>query len=210
MSATLRNQTSPVEASARLTGMLGLILIAGLFIEGVTLVSIRHLVVVHILVGLLLVPATLLKLGSVGFRFAAYYTRHPEFRRAGPPAPVLRLMGPVVVISTVSLFVSGVWLAVTGPGRPSLAAGIHKASFVIWFGSMSIHVLGHLRELPGMALGDWLTRTGRRVVVTGRTLMPVRGAAGRVAAVGVAIGLGIVVTILSSGIAHPWHQWGGG
>ncbi len=199
-----------VEASARLTGMLGLILMVGLLVEGVTLLSIRHLVVVHIIVGLLLVPATLLKLGSVWFRFASYYAHHPEFRRAGPPSPLLRLMGPVVVASTVLLFASGIWLAAIGPGKPTLAAAIHKASFVIWFGAMSVHVLGHLRELPRTAFGDWITRGGRRVVMAGHALTPVRGTLGRAVAVVSAVGLGIALTIASGKIAQPWHLWGGG
>ena len=35
----------------------------------------------------------------------------------------------------------------------------HKASFVLWFGAMAIHVLGHFLETPRLAGADY----GRRV-----------------------------------------------
>jgi len=40
---------------------------------------------------------------------------------------------------------------------------VHKASFVLWFGAMTIHVLGHLGEVFRLAPRDWLTRTRRDV-----------------------------------------------
>ena len=47
---------------------------------------------------------------------------------------------------------SGVALAVVG--HHSWIYGIHKGSFIIWFGTMSVHVLGHLRSMPSLALRD--------------------------------------------------------
>ncbi len=40
---------------------------------------------------------------------------------------------------------------------------MHKASFVLWFGAMTIHVLGHLGEVFRLAPRDWLRRTRRDV-----------------------------------------------
>jgi H+/Cl- antiporter ClcA len=40
---------------------------------------------------------------------------------------------------------------------------VHKASFVLWFGAMTIHVLGHLGEVFRLAPRDWLRRTRRDV-----------------------------------------------
>ena len=198
-----------VQASARLTGLTGLVLLVGLFVEGLTLVSIHQMIAVHIIVGMLLIPPTLLKLGSVSVRFVAYYKGDPAFRKAGPPQPILRILGPIVVASTVVLFASGIWLTVSGPvgGLGSLASGLHKASFVIWFGSMSIHVLGHLREIPKTAFADWLTRTGRTVTTYGSKIVPVRGSRARMIAVAVSIVAGLVITILTSGMAGPWGSF---
>jgi hypothetical protein len=52
------------------------------------------------------------------------------------------------------------------PGGPSwlpLLLKVHKASFVLWFGAMTIHVLGHLGEVFRLAPRDWLRRTRRDV-----------------------------------------------
>jgi hypothetical protein len=46
----------------------------------------------------------LLKLASTGYRFARYYTANPAYRRKGPPATPMRLLAPLVVISTVVVF----------------------------------------------------------------------------------------------------------
>ena len=45
---------------------------------------------------------------------------------------------------------------------------MHKASFVLWFLAMTVHVLGHLAEVARLAPGDWLRRTRRDVRGAGR------------------------------------------
>ena len=76
---------------------------------------------------------------------------------------LLRLLGPVVVILTVVLLASGVGLLLVGHSWLPLLLKVHKASFVLWFGAMTIHVLGHLGEVFRLAPGDWLRRTRRDV-----------------------------------------------
>jgi hypothetical protein len=76
---------------------------------------------------------------------------------------LLRLLGPVVVILTVVLLASGVGLLLVGPSWLLLLLKVHKASFVLWFGVMTIHVLGHLGEVFRLAPRDWLRRTRRDV-----------------------------------------------
>ena len=44
-------------------------------------------------------------------------------------------------------------LAVLHPQRGRVLAA-HKACFVVWFGAMSVHVLGHVLKLPGLARAD--------------------------------------------------------
>jgi hypothetical protein len=46
---------------------------------------------------------------------------------------------------------------------PPLLLKVHKASFVLWFGAMTIHVLGHLGEVFRLAPSDWLRRSRRDV-----------------------------------------------
>jgi hypothetical protein len=57
------------------------------------------------------------------------------------------LVAPVVVVSTVFLFGTGVALLAVDETQGTLV-GLHKASFVVWLVATSIHVLAHLMELP--------------------------------------------------------------
>jgi hypothetical protein len=47
------------------------------------------------------------------------------------------------------------------PWRQTLLT-LHKVSFVLWFGAMTIHVLGHLTETTRLAPRDWVGRISRR------------------------------------------------
>jgi hypothetical protein len=67
------------------------------------------------------------------------------------------LAGPFVVLLTTVVFATGIGLGIRGPGHDELLL-LHKASFVLWFGVTTIHVLGHLLETPRLAIADW-TRT---------------------------------------------------
>src|SRR5438128_4242383 len=102
----------------------------------------------HIFVGVLVVPVVALKLGSTGYRFVRYYTGRPDYVQAGPPHLLLRLLGPVVVVSTIALLATGIALVVVGPAG-GLMLGLHKASFVVWLGALGAHVLGHLGRVRG-------------------------------------------------------------
>jgi hypothetical protein len=79
---------------------------------GVTVLSVRRLLPEHLLLGFLLIPPLALKMASTGYRFGRYYNADPESRRAGPPQLLMRLIAPIVVISTVAIFATGIelWL----------------------------------------------------------------------------------------------------
>ena len=100
---------------------------------------------------------------AFGWRFARYYRGDPAYRRKGAPPLLLRLLGPAVVILTVVLLASGVGLLLVGPSWLPLLLKVHKASFVLWFGAMTIHVLSHLGEVFRLAPRDWVRRTRRDV-----------------------------------------------
>jgi hypothetical protein len=156
-----------VESNARLTGNLAAILLVLLAAEGLTIASIHRLLTLHVFIGMLLVPPVLLKIGTTGWRFARYYRGDPEYRRKGPPPLILRLLGPAVVILTVVLFASGILLIFTSRSLRSGLLFVHKASFVLWFGAMTIHVIGHLVDTARLAPLDWGRRTRRDVAHAG-------------------------------------------
>lgn len=152
-----------VEGNARLTGSNSALLLALLAVEGATILSIRSLLGPHVFVGMLLIPPVALKVGSTVYRFLRYYQGAPPYRRKGPPPWALRLLGPAVVVLTVTVLASGVGLMlVAEPWRHRLLA-LHKVSFVLWFGAMTIHVLGHLTDTARLAPRDWISTAGRRL-----------------------------------------------
>ncbi|MBO0684712.1 MAG: hypothetical protein J2P45_16280 [Candidatus Dormibacteraeota bacterium] len=174
-----------VEGNARLTGLAAVVLLVLLAAEGVTVLRIGRLLSPHIFIGILLVPLVVLKLGSTGYRFVRYYTGDPDYRRAGPPSPLLRLVGPVVVLSTVVLFASGIELWLFGARFGLLWVTAHKLGFVVWFCAMTVHVLGHLERAPRLAVRDL------------RPASRLRGAVSRRSALGAALLLGVVLALAS-------------
>ena len=42
-------------------------------------------------------------------------------------------------------------LALYRPWRPGYGCWLHKASFVLWFGAMTVHVLAYVWRLPHLA-----------------------------------------------------------
>lgn len=189
-----RDRTGGAEGNARLTASTAVVLLVLLAAEGATLLSLRSLVSVHIFIGMLLLPPVALKLASTGWRFLRYYGGARAYRLAGAPIMLLRALGPVVVLSTLALFASGVALAVAGPQR-GIVLGLHKASFVIWFGSMAVHVLGHLFHLPRLAGPDWSARPRlggarmRRVLLVGSLVA------------------GVVLAAATLPLAGPWTSF---
>jgi len=189
-----------VQANARLTASNAAVLLALLAAEGVTILRIRQLVSPHVFLGMLLIPPVLVKIGSTGYRFARYYLGAPAYRRKGPPPPLLRLLGPAVVVLTVVLFASGAALLLAGPAWSSRLLFIHKASFVLWFFAMAVHVLGHLAEVARLAPRDWLRRTRRDVAGAGARQWLIAGSLVAGALLGLAM-LGRVAAWLAT--AHP-------
>lgn len=158
-----RRGDAGVESNSRLTAATAAVLLVLLFVEGVTILGVRQHLAIHVFVGMLLIPPVLVKMGSTGWRFTRYYLRWPAYRRKGPPPALLRLLGPVVVVLTVVLFASGVALTLLPHSGASQLLFIHKASFVLWFGAMAIHVLGHLSETARLAPLDFVHRTRSQV-----------------------------------------------
>jgi len=190
------------DGNARLTGAAGLVLLVVLFVEGVTILEVRQLITLHIFVGLLLIPPTALKLGSTTYRFVRYYTKSPSYVRHGPPPPLLRWSAPLLILFTGAVLLSGVALMVVGPDRPGRLLSVHKASFVIWFALMALHVLGHLKDAVVFSRRDWWPRADRAASRGPRGKGRRRG----LVALSVVVGLALAVALLP--VASPWTTRG--
>jgi hypothetical protein len=178
-----------VAGNGRLTAALGALLLVMLAAEGATIPFIGQLREEHILIGMLLLGPVAAKLASTGYRFARYYLGAPAYVRKGPPQIALRLLAPGVVFTTVALFGTGVALLLIGPNDQLVF--LHKVSFIAWFALMTVHVLGHVLELPGPAFADW---RGPRL----------QGAGLRLAAVAAALAIGAGLALLSFSAAGSW------
>lgn len=152
------------DGNERLTSVNAMLLLLLLAAEGVTILSVRQLITPHIVIGLVLVGPVLLKCASTMHRFWRYYTGNPAYVQKGPPVLLLRVMGPVVVASSLAVIGTGIGLLAVRPGDGPVLF-LHKASFVIWFGAMAIHVLGHLWQAGRSTAAEYRrmpTRAARR------------------------------------------------
>jgi len=199
----LKPGTGGPAGNARLAAWTGMVLLVLLAVEGVTLIDVRGFITWHIVVGSLLVPPALLKVAVTGWRMLSYYAGNRAYRVAGPPPLLMRLLAPLVVVSTLALLGTGIAVGVVGPqsGGASLwgtAASLlffHQASFAVWVVATSLHVLGRL--VPAAR------------IITGRAASVVEGSALRgLALLGVLAAAVWVVTIVLANSAG-WQHVGG-
>jgi hypothetical protein len=214
----------PVEAgsggpagNARLTAWTGLVLLVLFLVELVTLLDLRGLISWHVVIGVLLVPPALLKTATTGWRIVRYYTKNPSYRRAGPPPMLLRVLGPLVVVSTLAVLGSGLALIALGPdgsrtvlfsvlGQRVDVVTVHQATFIVWAVATGLHTLG--RIIPALRIVGNGQKAGFRV--PGRwsraTVLPVTLL---VAGVAAALVLGASTPWLTGGLQHrPDHYRG--
>jgi hypothetical protein len=147
--------------NAQLTAWTGLLLLALIIVELVTLLDVRGLLSWHVVVGVLITALAALKIASTGWRIVRYYTGNRPYHQAGPPPLLLRILGPLVIAATVAVLGSGLWLIVEGPesSRQSSATflgqrldwlSIHQASFLVFAVVAGLHVIARL--VPSVVL----------------------------------------------------------
>lgn len=192
-------QGDGVEANARLTASVAVVLFVLLAAEGVTILRIGPLLTPHVFIGMLLIPPVVLKIGSTTWRFARYYLGSPVYRRKGPPPIVLRLLGPVLVTLTLIVFASGIALLFTPTAWHSRMLFVHKASFILWIAAMAIHVVGHLLDTARLAPRDWMRRTRREV----------RGAGLRQWSIAASLVVGLLLAFITVPEVGRWLVTGG-
>ncbi len=203
----------------RLTTFTGIVLLVLLAIIGVTLLRLRSLLWVHLFVGMLLIGPVVLKLASSGYRFVRYYTTNPRYRRKGPPPTVLRLIAPIVVLSTIVVLLSGVVLLFVGPSSRATLLPIHKISFIVWVAFTALHVLGHLPEVASaLGLGEQAALRADVLAIGSHAGEPSAwedpagaiagraGRAGRALSLGGALAAGTVLAVVVIPQFGPWIQ----
>lgn len=149
--------------NARLTAWAGLVLLALFVVECATLLALRQTLGVHIVVGTALIPLVVVKTASTAWRMVRYYAGGAAYRQGGPPPLLLRLLGPLVVLTAFAVVGSGLALIPLGAAtyRPLLtvagqqidALTVHKLCFVAWFGVVGVHTLARLVPATQLVAG---------------------------------------------------------
>jgi hypothetical protein len=179
----------------RLTGAVGLLVIAPILVEIATvLLGVHTFMSWHVFVGLALIPAVLLKLATTGWRFGRYYSRSRDYVAHGPPQMAMRLLAPLLVVATVVLFGSGVAMGLLHGHALEIARRLHGPASVIWLLLLGLHVLVYL--------GRALRSTADDVLPADRT--PVRGKTSRLYALATAVVCGLV---LGGALVPAQHRW---
>ena len=153
-------RTGGPAGNARMTAWLGLALLVLFVVELVTLLQLHQMISVHLVVGAALVPLLMMKTATTGWRILRYYLGSAEYRAAGPPPLLLRVLGPFVVLT--GLAVLGTGLALIALGRDGSrqpwslagfqydAVALHKLAFAAWLVATGVHVLA--RTVPAWQL----------------------------------------------------------
>jgi hypothetical protein len=207
------------EGNERLTATTGAVLLILLAVECYTIFRIGRLLTLHVFLGMLLLGPVTLKAASVIYRFARYYTGSAPYRRKGPPTPLLRVIGPVIVLLTACVFGSGIMLAVTGPsyGGPGGWLQVHRISFIAWAFFIAIHVLAYVWRLPRLLVAEargasvpegetgGYPGAGQRA----RQAMEVLGGRGlRLALLIASLLAGLVIALLTVHLVGKWEPFG--
>jgi hypothetical protein len=192
----LEQTQAGVIGNERLTALVSFVLLVLIIVELVTSAFLRLWLPTHTVVGVLLAGPLLVKMGSTGWRFLRYYTRAPAYVRRGPPFLVLRVLGPMLLITTVVMVGSGIGLVVVGPIQVFLLT--HVFSALVWLPLIVVHSVAHLLQVPSRLADDWSTRLG------------FHSRRGRGLRLGVNLGallLGVIAAVLLFPAATPLFAW---
>lgn len=186
-----------VLGNERLTALAGGILLVLIVVELVTTARLRTFMSAHVVVGMLLAGPLAVKLGSTGYRFVRYYTRSPAYVRRGPPHLALRVLGPLLVATTLVVVGSGIGLMLTGPDHAGPLLPVHGFSVLVFLPLMTIHLVAHLLATPRLVADDWRTASAAVASVRGLRVGVNLGA----------LGLGTLGAILLLPTTTPWMTW---
>lgn len=185
-----------VEGNSRLTASTGIVLTALLLIEGFTILDVRGYISLHTIIGLALIGPLALKTATTLYRFVRYYTHHPAYVDRGAPPLPLRIIGPLVILSSVAVIGTGIALLVTH-GANSTWLTLHQASFIVWICVTGLHFLGHIYQAALATSRDVRARRNDPAA-RGRTL--------RLTAVLASLVVGFVLAAVFTPPASSWQM----
>jgi hypothetical protein len=126
--------------------MTGAVLLVLFIVECLTLLNLGGFLTLHVFLGMLLLGPVCLKIGSTLWRFTRYYTGSVPYVRKGPPNPLERVLGPLVILTTLALLGTGVAL-VLEPQEYQWHQ-LHREAFLVWVAVILIHLASYVPKLP--------------------------------------------------------------
>jgi len=149
-----------VAGNARLTAATGLVLLALFLAEIATdILGVADVLTAHVLIGVMLTPPVLVKLGSTSWRIVHYYRGDAAYVERGAPRPFLRILGPILVLLTVVLLGSGFLAFYAHGGLYTASIKTHKVVFYLWLLATCAHVVPHFAKAVSLALTDLSVRS---------------------------------------------------
>jgi|SRR5579884_2495107 hypothetical protein len=171
-----------------LTGLLVLPLAALVLLTGLLFGSLWH---VHYFLAFLLLPLVLLKVGSTTYRMVRYYLRSGLYRFIRPPYPLARVTSPLLVVSVVLLFVSGIAMWATHSRRDPWG-WLHTDAAIAFSCLVALHL--------GMYVPEALRAAGDDLKSEPVASAPHRR--DRLAVIGVAAAAGLVLAVATIGFSQ--------
>lgn len=180
------------QGNTRLTGTVGLVLLLLFAAQiGTVVLGVRSVLAWHVVIGLVLLPPVLLKIGSTTWRMVSYYRRTGDYRLHARPSLTKRVVGPLLAVLTVAVLASGIALVAGPQGAHAAALSIHVWAAYAWLAALVVHVVPHFVHALRLAGQDWSRKVESRIPLGGR----------RRVAVAVSLALGGVLALLLIGRA---------
>lgn len=189
-------QASPAD-NARLTAITGTVLLILVGAEVITTLLMGSLFGLHFFLGMLLIGPVCLKIGSTVWRFARYYLGSEPYVRRGPPATLQRVLGPVLIATSVGVLGTGVLLAFSGPGGQW--EKLHQLFFYLWLIIVIIHVVHYLPKLPQLLASHPAERARQAATASRARWLLLAGS----------VAVGLVLAVLTYHLRARWGSWGG-
>lgn len=187
--------TAGPQGNQRLTAMTGAVLLVLFTAEVITTLLMGSLLDLHFFLGMLLIGPVCLKIGSTIWRFCRYYLGSQPYVRRGPPPTLQRVLGPLLILTSVAVLGTGVMLAIKGP--TGQWEQLHQRSFYLWLIVVIIHVVVYAPKLPGLLASRPADRAAQ--ALSGRR-------ARWLLLIGSLVG-GLVLAILTYHLSARW-SWG--
>jgi succinate dehydrogenase hydrophobic anchor subunit len=167
-----RSRHGPIVlGNLRLTAITGLVLVLLLALVYGTGAFFGDLRAAHFFTGFLIVPPILIKLSSTGWRFVNYYAGSVRYRAAGPPWLLPRILGALLVPTTIVAIASGVILWIQGTQRGPWST-IHTDSIIVLLCLAGVHLVVHGRRALSAVEADLENRAYfRRWLVAGLSVV---------------------------------------